>query len=1222
MRVLVSVNYFHLFFIYFYFSQRRLERDETTFDGPSTSRLQRNRRETKPTYRDVLMRPTLSFDHNSARESTGALQQNPPTSSEHSYASVRDDANEQSPTNECPRCKRVFARKDALKTHLRRQRCDRKKRKNLERYREIEGLLSKRRKETVTASERVEVSQSIEEDSPIPPESVPLFDDVSDDLQRVVRKHWSSIRTRISHGRIQSRYNIRMEDVNTMYMEDTLRRIFWDQTKRFKINMSYAFILRNKVTGEYRYFHSSNNCCGRYLEEPCLITSRDDFDQFLKDVQQRDVLEWTQKQRPGSAWVSQLVTNVTVFVNRILDHPIGTPNRSIPRHIKKNKGIITLETNKDGERYNDGLCLFRCLALHRGCSARALETWVGCLYDVYGEEIDIAHFPGVSMIDLLRFEDAFQVNVTVFQLIESRGPAGNVTWVSEVVRRSLCRYPESLNVNLHENHFSYIKDICMYCQSYRCSKCDSLWKSHTRLLRHERTCESTSKRVYPGGVFHAPQSIYQKLKGEGIVVDEERCYYPYRATYDFECYIDETDLPPSTEKLHWLARHEVLSVSVSSNIPGHRKPKCFVTNGDPAVVVGKLMEVLEAMSDEARGMLEERFRDVFEQLLQLSGEWAEHESVRDDVDGHGDEGSDDDETHERKNPYNKLIGQLHRHLEQLPVIGFNSGRYDLNVIKRYITPYNGDDDEENRSSFFVIKKNNNFMCLSTPTLKFLDMTNYLAPGFSYDKYLKAYGCAVTKGFLPYEWIDSIEKLKCTSLPPKEAFHSNLKNEDISDEDYGYCQRVWDENNMKTFEDFLIWYNNRDVVPFLEAIDKQFDFYKRRHLDMFKDGISVPGLTLKYLFETLSTKVYFTLFNETNKDLYRLLKDSVTGGVSLVFHRFHEKDVTRLRELDYGTAARTCRSIVGFDANALYLWALSQDMPTGTYTRRRADNNFRPGNVYFFGKMAMEWLEWTSAQTGHFIRHQFNGSKKRLGKRQLPVDGWCRDTRTAYQFHGCFWHGHDCVLNAGKAFNSRLNKSMRELLERTRKNTEYLRTLGNTVVEMWECQWREHKRLDRNTKQFVDALHRPLAKKWEMSEIEILNAVRNDALFGLIECDIEVPERLREYFSEMQPIYKNTDITRADIGPFMRRYAETHNIMRQPLRSLVASYFGKQILLITPLLKWYLAHGLIVTRIYQVIEYEPNACFRYFGKEVSAARREGDANPDQSIIADTNKLRIL
>ena len=29
-------------------------------------------------------------------------------------------------------------------------------------------------------------------------------------------------------------------------------------------------------------------------------------------------------------------------------------------------------------------------------------------------------------------------------------------------------------------------------------------------------------------------------------------------------------------------------------------------------------------------------------------------------------------------------------------------------------------------------------------------------------------------------------------------------------------------------DFLAWYNNTDVGAFLEAIAKQFDFYKQRH----------------------------------------------------------------------------------------------------------------------------------------------------------------------------------------------------------------------------------------------------------------------------------------------------------------------------------------------------------------------------------------------------------
>ena len=124
---------------------------------------------------------------------------------------------------------------------------------------------------------------------------------------------------------------------------------------------------------------------------------------------------------------------------------------------------------------------------------------------------------------------------------------------------------------------------------------------------------------------------------------------------------------------------------------------------------------------------------------------------------------------------------------------------------------------------FVVMRNTNFMCLKTKTLKFLDIINYLAPGFNYDKFLKAYGCTLTKGFFPYVWVTSLSKLVCESLPPKEAFHSELKNEDISDQNYAYCEQIWRDHDMKTFRDFLIWYNNRDVVPFLEAIEKQFLF---------------------------------------------------------------------------------------------------------------------------------------------------------------------------------------------------------------------------------------------------------------------------------------------------------------------------------------------------------------------------------------------------------------
>ena len=59
---------------------------------------------------------------------------------------------------------------------------------------------------------------------------------------------------------------------------------------------------------------------------------------------------------------------------------------------------------------------------------------------------------------------------------------------------------------------------------------------------------------------------------------------------------------------------------------------------------------------------------------------------------------------------------------------------------------------------------------------------------------------------------------------------------------------------------------------------------------------------------------------------------------------------------------------------------------------------------------------------------------------------------------------------------------------------------------------------------------------------------------------------RAIFAEMQPVFKNISLIREDLGPFMRRYAEEHNIMSTPRRMLVGSYRGDKILLATSLLR--------------------------------------------------------
>ena len=65
------------------------------------------------------------------------------------------------------------------------------------------------------------------------------------------------------------------------------------------------------------------------------------------------------------------------------------------------------------------------------------------------------------------------------------------------------------------------------------------------------------------------------------------------------------------------------------------------------------------------------------------------------------------------------------------------------------------------------------------------------------------------------------------------------------------------------------------------------------------------------------------------------------------------------------------------------------------------------------------------------------------------------------------------------------------------------------------------------------------------------------------------------------------MSRGDIGEHMREFAEREGLLKKPRRSLIGSMVGHRILLATPLLKWYLSHGLIVDHTYEVIQYKNN-----------------------------------
>jgi len=75
----------------------------------------------------------------------------------------------------------------------------------------------------------------------------------------------------------------------------------------------------------------------------------------------------------------------------------------------------------------------------------------------------------------------------------------------------------------------------------------------------------------------------------------------------------------------------------------------------------------------------------------------------------------------------------------------------------------------------------------------------------------------------------------------------------------------------------------------------------------------------------------------------------------------------------------------------------------------------------------------------------------------------------------------------------------------------------------------------------------------------------------------------------------------DVGDHMKSFCEnpeTDGSFKTPRKYLISSMRAEKQLFLTPLLKWYMEHGLVITKVYQVIEYSPKKCFKTFADGVT------------------------
>ena len=177
-----------------------------------------------------------------------------------------------------------------------------------------------------------------------------------------------------------------------------------------------------------------------------------------------------------------------------------------------------------------------------------------------------------------------------------------------------------------------------------------------------------------------------------------------------------------------------------------------------------------------------------------------------------------------------------------------------------------------------------------------------------------------KGVYPYDYVSSLDKLSETQLPPKEEFYSRLNDEDISDEDYEHAINVWNTFGCKTIRDYHDLYLKSDVLLLADV----FENFRKTCLKHYKldpaHYYTSPGLAWDACLKT--TGQHLQLLSDYN--MLMMFERGIRGGITHISKRYAEANNKYMKNYNPGKESTFIQYL---DANNLYGWAMSQNLPT-------------------------------------------------------------------------------------------------------------------------------------------------------------------------------------------------------------------------------------------------------------------------------------------------------
>ena len=535
--------------------------------------------------------------------------------------------------------------------------------------------------------------------------------------------------------------------------------------------------------------------------------------------------------------VLNCVTNVAFLVFLLSGIPLGCIKQPIPSASVKNPIVKCFVSDCENKPYQDNLCMFRALAYELHGSNDLQQNTISLMQTfLSATRRDGETFPGIHEDDIPVLEALVDRNIQVHSIFFDE----QSDMFAELTRRSSMKRSKTTSLLRYENHICWTADIDKFLEKFRCYVCDHFFDRSNNLEVHMRNCSEKTKHHYPSGAYQLSETIFERLEDVNINVPQELRLFCNLIVFDFESITVPDNTLRNTELTSWIGKHVPISVSISSNMLSET---IFICNEDPLQLIRDFVSSLTNIAEKSSLLMKEKLNNF---VLQLEEKyWTVRQLVpvkdkqvptgaEDVIDNEAEPDGEEDEDLEiqRLRCELKMLSKLRQDFENyystIPVFGFNSSRYDLNWIKEYLLHHLL---IEKNVIPKVIRMGNQYIDMNFLGLQFLDILNFLGGATTLDNFLKAYGASEEKGFFPYEWFDSFEKLNVSQLPPIDSFWSNLKNHNVLSVDYDKFVQLknggmeQDEilNKLRlkkvpqNAEENYVWYNNKDVEPTLEAM---------------------------------------------------------------------------------------------------------------------------------------------------------------------------------------------------------------------------------------------------------------------------------------------------------------------------------------------------------------------------------------------------------------------